>query len=123
MARAPRETKTSVSAWAPGAPHETVLQISGPRVLLYGASKFDAPLRLYVEVEARLIGADGAVLHSFTLGREGAERPIDSWVGGNGSVLADELGEPAAYAERIVDEVFVLVGLESRRPSTGTQRR
>jgi len=115
VVRAARETKTSVTAWAPGAPHETILLISGPRVLLHGRSEFDAPLRLYVEVDVRLIGLNGDVLHSFTLGREGSEQSIDAWVGQNGSVLADELGHPETYAERIVDEIFVLVEVEGRR--------
>jgi hypothetical protein len=37
-------------------------------------------------------------------------------VGTDGSPVADELGHPDAYAERIVDEVFLMVGLERRQP-------
>jgi hypothetical protein len=116
VVRAARETTTSVAAWNPATPRDTILLISGPRVLLHGRSTFDAPLRLYVEVDVRLLGPDGTVLHSFTLGREGNERSIDSWVGRDGSMLAGELGHPETYAERIVEEIFVLVGVQARRP-------
>ncbi len=116
--RATRDADARVSPWAPGAERDTILEITGPRVVLQGPMRFDAPLRLTSEIEVRLIGSrDGALLHSFRLRKVGGEKSFQGWVGEDGSAVAAELGDPEDFAARIVDEIFLLVELpEGARP-------
>jgi hypothetical protein len=110
--RAARDTDARVASWDPAAERDTILEISGPRVVLHGSWSFSSPLVLTSEIDVRLIRSrDGAVLHSFRLGSVGGKKGFDEWVGKDGSPVARELGDPDAFAARIVDEIFLLVEL------------
>jgi hypothetical protein len=87
------------------------------------ASSFTVPgvstprLRLTSEIQVRLISsADGALLHSLRLRRVGGEKSFEEWVGKDGSAVAAELGDSEAFAERILDELFLLVELPEGAP-------
>jgi len=110
--KAARLTDARVAAWSPGGERDTILEISGPRVGLHGPWSFDARLRLTSEIQVRLIAsADGTPLHSFRLRRIGGEKSFEEWVGTDGSAVAAELGNSEPFAERILEELFLLVEL------------
>ena len=114
-ARAAREVDLPVAAWSPEAVADTYLDVSGPRVTLRGAWKFDAPLRLCSEVRVRLVSArNGTILHEFVLGHVGRELMFEQWVAQEGSAVTENLGDPDGFAARIVDEIFLL---EVRSPA------
>ena len=115
--KASQLTDARVAAWSPGGERDTILEISGPRVVLHGPWSFDARLRLTSEIQVRLIAsADGALLHSLRLRRVGGEKSFEEWVGKDGSAVAAELGDSEAFAERILDELFLLVELPEGAP-------
>jgi len=115
--KAARQTDARVEPWSPGADRDTILEITGPRVVLQGAWSFESKLRLVSEIEVRLIGSnDGLLLHSFRLRSVGGEMSFEEWVGKDGSAVASNLGNPDAIAERIIDEIFLLVELPEGAP-------
>ena len=121
---AARDTDVLVTSWSPGAPVDTYLDISGPCLTMTGPFRFDGPLRLLSEVRVRLVSArDGSMLHAFSLGHVGRERTFEQWAEGNGAAVVDEQGDANRFAERILEEIFLLDVLPPAEPPPASRAR
>ena len=101
---------------------DTVFQVDVGHIGLAGdRTQINPPLTLVMTVRVRLLRLPAMeVLHETSLTWEGSPLRLAQWVADDGDRLRREIGQATlGLAERIVDEVFLLVSPLDHIPSTG----